>query len=338
MGAKVKFAAGVAGLLLIGGPLWPVALICFGYLALTFGLRGSAKKDSGRTSGEALRRVSALLLFALSAAAFASGGTLSPMMFFLGGVVALFWPRLTSFFRAEEVVPVENSILFRSKYLPFIWHALGELKAGSDSFPRALSSFSGTLFLFTDTGRAYALVTCCALGSRVAEAELSGQLRSWALRTRTGAFPFPLDSQAACEVFRYEYARVTRPSEDLVTAAASLSGVLVLGCSESSVREAGAYEIGGRRRSAKLPGQRRALGSPPLLWEVLESVGQKTRWPDPDSCSSLLDSLNVTRGVPLGERVKSIEGSGNGVSLKSLGGVEVQITRPQLRALVSMYS
>jgi hypothetical protein len=339
MGLLVKIIVGVMGLLLVGGPLWPMGLIFFAYLALALRPKRSSRVDSGtRRSGGRSRYMLALALFAISASAYVYGGTLAPIVFSLGGCLALIWPWLASFSPAGAVVPVEDSIVFRSKYFPFVWHALGELKPGSDPVPRALSSYSGTLLIFTDTGKAYALATCFSLGKNAAEAELSERLRASAPRTRSGAFPFPLDSGAACDVLRQDLARINLPPEDLAKAATKTSGVLVLSCAMESVREAGAYALGGRGRSAKVPGRGRPLGSPPLLWEVLEGVGKRTRWPDPDSCSSLLDSLNVTRGVPLGDRLRAIEGSGNEVSLQSLGGAEVRVTRPQLRALVSIYS
>jgi hypothetical protein len=339
MGLLMKIIGGVMGLLLIGGPLWPVGLIIFTYLAFALRRKRLSKVDPGaRRSGGRSRYILALPLFAISALAYVYGGTLSPIVFSLGGCVALFWPWVASSSLAGEVIPVEDSIVFRSRYLPFVWHALGELKPGSDPVPRALSSYSGTLLIFTDTGRAYALATCFALGKNVAEAELSERLRACAPRTRSGAFPFPLDSGTACDVLRQNSARINLPSEDLAKAATRSSVLLVLECAGESVREAGAYEIRGQGRSPKVPGRGRPLESPPLVWEVLEGVGKRTRWPDPDPYSSLLDSLNVTRGVPLGDRLRAIEGSGNEVSLQSLGGTEVRVTRQQLRALVAIYS
>jgi len=339
MGLWVKTGAVVLGVLLIGGPLWPVALVCFAYLVVTLRPKKSAGVDSVTSRGGGrYRYLIALALFTISALAFLSGGTLSPVVFSLGGGVALFWPWLASVSLAGEVVPVDDSILFRSKYFPFVWHALGELKPGSDPFPRALSSFSGTLLVFTDTGRAYVLASCFASRRKAAEAELGEQLRASAPRIGSGALPFPLDSVTACELFRQNFARVGRPTEDLVRAAMNFSGVLVLKCSKESVREAGAYEVGGRGGSAGVPGRCRVLENPPLVWEVLECVGKRTRWPEPDPCSSLLDSLNGTRGVPLSERLREIAGSGNEVSLQSLGGSEVRVTRPQFRALMTIYS
>jgi hypothetical protein len=339
MSLLVKIVVGVMGVLLIGGPLWPVGVFLFAYLALAFRPKNTSRVDSGkRRFGGRSRYILALALFAVSAMAYSYGGTLSPIVFSLGGFVALFWPWLVSFSLAGEVIPVEDSIAFRSKYFPFVWHALGELKPGSDPVPRALSSYSGTLLIFTDTGKAYALATCFALGRTAAEAELTERLRASAPRTRSGALPFPLDSGTACDVLRQNSTRISLPSEDLVKAAINTSGFLVLRCAKESVREAGAYESLGQGHSPKVPGRGQPLGSPPLLWEVLESVGKRTRWPDPDPYSSLLDSLNVTRGAPLCDRLKAIEGSGSEMSLQSLGGTEVRVTRPQLRALVAIYS
>ena len=331
-------AVGVVGVLLAGGPLWPAALICLAYLVVSFRREKRGVSSDTRVSSGRSRYVLALSLFAISATAGVSGGTLSPFVFSLGGGVALLWPWLAPFSPAEEVVPAGDSIVFRSKYLPFVWHALGELKPGSDPFPRSLSSFSGTLLVFTDTGRVYALATCFALGARVAEVKLSRELKASSPRLRSGAFPFPLDSGAACEVLRQLSSRVDLPSEGLARGATGISGVFILKCSGERVREAGIYGIGELGGTARVPRRGRTLTSPPLVWEVLDGVGKRTRWPDPDPLSSLLDSLNATRGVPLGDRLGAIEASGNEVSLQSLGGVEVRVTRPQLRALVTIYS
>ena len=177
-----------------------------------------------------IRSTLALALFAAAALAYISGSTQSPIVFFLGGTAALSWPWLAPSSLGGEVVPVKDSIAFRSKYLPFVWHALGVLKPGSDPFPRALSSFSGTLFVFTDTGKAYALATCFSLEKKHAEAELNEQLRGSASRTRSGGFLFPLDSASACDVFRWESSRIRLPSDGLLRSLTSVSGVLVLRC------------------------------------------------------------------------------------------------------------
>ena len=324
-----KLVAAVLGLLLLGGPLWPVAIVCFLYVAMT--LRPSR-------SGIHRRYLLAVALFLLSAAALALGGVLSPVLFALGGAMVLAGPALPGLLPFGEAEPVADSILLRSKYLPFTWYSLAELKPGSEPFPRALSSFTGTLLVFTDTGRTYALATCRALGRRAAEAGLNLRLKSIAPGPKAGAFLLPLDSEAAAGVLRQRLSRMKLPSGDISRHASGVSGVLLLECIGATVQRAGAYRTDGPGSSAKVPLHRRELESPQLLWEVFDEVGKRTPWPDPDTFSSFLDSLAATKGVPIADRLKALEPSGSDLSVQSLGGAEVRVTRPQLRALISLYS
>lgn len=339
MGWASKLVVGSLGFLLIGGPLWPVAVVCFLYLAIAFRpKRPPASPGSHPSSSLHGRHFLAFALFLLSAVALALGGTLSPFVFLLGGAVVLVWPVLPALRPTGEAIPVGNSIMLRSRYFPLAWHSLAELKPGSESFTRALSSFSGTLMVFTETGRTYALATCLALGRKDAETELNRRLKSIAPGPRAGAFLLPLDSEAAAGVLRQRVSRVRLPTEDFGKSASRVPGVLVLECLETVVRKAGAYEIDGPGPSVRVPSPGSRLDSPPLLWEVLDEVGKRTRWPDPDSFSGLLDSLVATKGAPLSERLRALEISGEDVTVQSLGGAEVHVTRPQLRALISIYS
>ena len=335
MGWWKKIAVGVLGMLLIGSLLWPVALACFLYLAITLWPR---REGSGPRSHVNGRLVVSLVLFGLAAVALVSGGTLSPIIFsFLGGTI-LFWPSLRALLPVGEVVPVRDSVLLRSRYFPFAWLAVAELKPGSDSFARAVSAFTGTLLVFTDSGRAFVLATCNAGSRATAEEKLIRMLRVSLPDRHSGAYLLPLDSGAAMNVLRQRFSKARLSDPDLVKAAPRFSGALVLECSDSKIRAARSFATSGPARVSALPGRGGSLDSPPLIWEVVGAIEERTRWPEPDSFSSLLDSLNATRGVPLGERLKVLESNDGDVSLESLGGAQVLVTRPQLRAIVSLYS
>ena len=333
MGRLTKLAAGLLGLLLIESPLWPVALVCFAYLAFAL-MPGRSATENGVRRRHAL----AAIMFGLALVALVSGGTFTPDLFFLGGALVFFWPSLWPLFPLGEVVAVKDSTLLRSRCFPFAWHALAELKPGSESFPRAVSSFTGTLLVFTDTGKAFALATCLAKGRKEAEERLTFQLKSALPGRGSGAYLLPLDAEAAAEALRQRLSRVALPDAGLVKTAALISGALVLECDGANVQAAGAFADKGSARAAVVPGHGGRLDSAPLVWEVLDAVGKRTHWPEPDAFSNLLDSLNATKGVPLGERLKTIEISDDAVSLESLGGALVRVTRPQLRAIVSLYS
>jgi hypothetical protein len=340
MGLWTKLIAGLLGVLLIGGPLWPLAIACFLYLAIS----PRPKRSSGRASHSPSRSSKlgryfvGLGLVIVAALALAAGGRLSPVAFLLAGLIVLLWPALAGLLPAAEAIPIRNSILLRSKYLPLRWHALAEFKAGSEYFPRALSSFAGSLLVFTGTGKSYALATCIALGRRTAEAKLHLRLRSSNPGSSAGAYLLPLDSGSSAEVLRRRLVREKLPAADLVESAPRVSGALLLECQKASVMRASAFRIDGESLTARIPGSGKEFDGTPLTWEVLEGVGKRAKWPDPDEFSSLLDSLAATRGIPLGDRLKTMEGHGDEVSVKALAGGEVRVTRPQLRAIVSIYS
>jgi hypothetical protein len=340
MGLLGKFLAGLLGLASFGLGLWPVGILFFLYMIISFrpgGSRKSGGKPRDKIPGS-WRHVIGLILLALSAVAFASGGSFSPIAFLILGVLVLSWPEVGPALPFREVVPISNSILLRSKYFPLAWHAISELKPGPEPFPRALSSVTGRLVVFAHTGKIYLLASCFALGRKEAETGLLSHFRASVLCARGGAYLLPLDADMAADVFRLKLSRLRPASVDIVQTSALVSGVLSLDCLNGSVNGAQVYEIDGPARPARIPPRGRELESPPLLWELLDSVGKRTKWPDPDTVSGLLDSLTVTRGVALAERFRTLEGSGNSVTVQSLAGEEVHISRTQLRAMVFIYS
>ncbi|GEM_PF-3789589 len=107
---------------------------------------------------------------------------------------------------------------------------------------------------------------------------------------------------------------------------------------EGFVQKAAGLEIKGRARFAVSPGPGRALEGRPLTWEVLDTVGKRTTWPEPDSFSNLLESMSATRGVPIGERLRSLDGEEGRLIIQSLSGGEVRTSRAHFRAIISVYS
>lgn len=337
MGWASRLIAFVVGLASFGAGLWVAGILCFLYLAISLRPRRSkGAANVSRVGARVPRRfVLAGGLFALSALALTSGGTLSPAMLLAAGLAVLFWPRLPVL-PIWEVVPVADSILLKSKYFPAAWCALAELKPGSEAFPRALSSFAGTLLVFTNTGKAYALAKSWSATRREAEAQLLSHFKSSALET--GAYLLPLESEAALDVLRVRLSRTRLPAGDLAESASKVSGILVLECGGERVLRASAYSVEGPSHSALFPTRSGELVSPPMTWEVLEAVGERTRWPDPDDLSNLLDSMTATRGVPAAEQIRTMEASEGQLTVQSLTGEKVHISRSQLRAIMSIYS
>jgi amino acid transporter len=80
------------------------------------------------------------------------------------------------------------------------------------------------------------------------------------------------------------------------------------------------------------------LKSPPLLWEALEVLQEKLQVQEADAYTNFLSSMCATQGEALGDRLVS-EGQAESstVLVSSLGAQQVELTRPQLRAIVSAY-
>lgn len=338
MGCGSRLAALVVGLASFGVGLWLVGALCFFCLAFSFRpvRRRSSEGKVRRGIRVAPRLIVTGVLLSVSAVAFISGGVFSPMVFFIAAVVVLLWPGLVGLLPFSEALPVKNSILLRSKYLPFSWSSLAELKPGTEAFPRAVSSFTGTLLVFTNTGKTYAVASCRSLEQKEAEANVLLQFRR--STSGTGAYLLPLDAEVASDVLRLNLLRSKIPSTDLAESASGISGILMLDCNRGTIRRAATFDVLGTSSSATVPPRGSEVESAPLTWEVFDSLSKRTRWPEADAYSNLLDSMVATRGVPIAERVRGVEGSGNRVTVHSLSGEEVCVSRPQLRAIFSIYS
>ena len=340
MGLKLKLLAVFIGLASLSLGAWLLGLICFLFFFITIWPRRSltpTAKSHGWVRISPRQALGLLLLF-LSAVAIASGGVFSPFVFFLTGASILMWPAIIRKLPLGELVPMEGSILLRSRFLPVLWCAVAELKPGSEEFPKAASSFAGRFLLFTDTGKVYSIATCFAAGRKLAEAETLDRFRRAAPSGRAGAFLLPLDSVQAADVLRPKLTRVKFPLEKLADSASRVSGAIVLESDRRTVQRAAVFEIEGKSATPSIPARPVDIESPPLTWEVFDTVGKRTRWPQPDQFSNLLDSMLATRGVPMAERVRELETSGDQVKIQSLSGEEICTTRTQLRALVSIYS
>jgi len=339
MGWKLKALVFLFGLALLTSGAWPLSLLCFLYLFLSQRRRSPSYSTEGARTRINLpwRQLIAAFLLLLSGIAFASGGMLSPLAFFAAGAALVAWPSLVRILSLAKLVPVEDTILLRSKYMPMSWCALAELKPGADQFPMGVSSFGGTILVFTDTGKTYSLARCFAFSRREAEERILTVFRLVARNGRAGVFLLPLDASLAADVLRVRVSPMKLRSDFLPASASKVSGLLTLECSDGRVRRASAFEVGTPGAPA-LPGRARDLDSRPLTWEVFDAIGKRTRWPEPDRFSDLLYSMVATKGVPLAERVRQLESSGDQLTIRSLSGDEVQTTRPQLRAIVSIYS
>jgi hypothetical protein len=218
-----------------------------------------------------------------------------------------------------------------------MWYALAEVKPGPEDFPRAASSISGTLLIFVDAGRAYTLAKCRAWSTNSALTQLLTRLKASASGHHSRAYILPLESKAASKLFLHRHSETKLP-EDFAAQASSLPGLLVVHASGGRIERASGFRISAPSNSPSLPLRCKEIANKPLLWELLETIGRRYRWPGPDAYSNLLDSVAATQGEPIGERLGGIEGSGGSIVVQSLGGERLELSRPQLRAIVSIYS
>ena len=327
-----RLIAGVAGLALtvLGGWVVGLPLLAYSLLPVFRGLRkarGSSGLSFGQTPGFLL-----LLLAGISAA---SGGKLSVPVLSSAGLAVLLWSRIP--FPGHDWAPVEESLLLRSRLVPFQWAVVSEVKAGEEDASRALSSFTGWLVVRTKTGEAHAVSTFRALGRSAAEAKASAILRGWTAPSSPGVLLLPLAGADSTKPFRNRVEEVEQGSRLLEHELSSIPELLVLDSQAGVVVRTGAYRIVGAAEKASFPRPVRGNPDRPQLWEFTSALSRHAPIGTVDELSTFLQSLAATRGLPLSQRVEELSGEGPSVKARTLTGEEVGLSRPQFRALISMY-
>ncbi|MDA4123202.1 MAG: hypothetical protein OK456_08500 [Thaumarchaeota archaeon] len=362
MGLLLKAGALLVGLLCLNVFLWPVSLLCFGYLAYSLWSATRARRIyvMDRTGGPSQapqprrdgpfrkRYVLAGVCFILSFVAYDAGGTLSPFAFAGLGAIIVLSGLLHVGPRSTGLKPVANSILLRGSSDPFLYVSLVEVKFGTAQMARALSSVGSEMMMDVSSEKVsvYLPVRVHALSMHKAEAKVAEKLgpvaRSLSARS---AYVLPLESGEAAQRLGWrlkaqdlalEYHR-----DGVVSIKSTPFDVLVLSPEGHLIRSAAAYTRRplGKERSVQLPSAGKRLASQPMLWDALEALQEKVAVPPPDSLTTFLSGVCATQGEPLGDRLVN-EGNGEkGTMLVgSMGAPGVQLTRPQLRAIVSAYA
>jgi hypothetical protein len=338
MGWMRKLLVLFVGLAFVGTGLWFLGILCFGYLILTLRsgkVKGAQPSSKGRLAVSPRYLIAGALII-LSLVAFASGGTFSPILFGSLATIVLIWPLLPFGPFLEKVVPLEDTILLRSTLVPFVWHSVAEVKPGAEDFARALASYEGRLMI-AKPGTIYAYVKAVAFDARSAEGKVTQEFRKIATSVQPGgAYLLPLDSSASSQAFRRRINRVPAAEDGLAGPGPDL---LVIDSAGGFVSRSGSYNVApGPASGSVFPDGTRTVRKSPLTWEVLESLGKRLRWPQPDSFSNLLQSVHASRQEALSERLANLESSGAKVKVQALGGDEVELSRAQLRAILSIYS
>ncbi|MDA4137419.1 MAG: hypothetical protein OK449_10535 [Thaumarchaeota archaeon] len=359
MGWLLKIGALLVGLASLTLGFWPIWVACFGYLA--YSLWSATKRRTvlvrdQRKPREApqvkrsvfkKRYIAAGFSFVLALAALGEGGTYAPWVFgFIGAAIVASGvfnrgPSLSQF------RPVPDSILLRSRWLPISWASVIEVKFGTQQMSRALSSVGNEMVMTVSSERVsvYLPLRVRAFSVPSAEAKVAERLAPIArMLSARGAFALPLDSKEAAARMDWSLRAVDLALEYGMDGATALTStpfdVLVLGPSGHMLESAAAYVVQPSRRPGYvlIPSPGRKLESQPLLWEALETLSEKHMPQTPDAYTSFLSGVCATKGEGLGERLINGGQSGPGtVLVGSLGSTQVELTRPQLRAIVRAY-
>jgi hypothetical protein len=336
MGWGLRLLAAFVMLATFTTGVWPLSLTCLLYLVYSFWPRRSRTGEPRRSRfGISPRYLLAALLLVLSALAASAGGRLSPVVFLFGGLLVILYPKLSP--SITEVVPLDGTVLLRSRHFPFRWHMAARVEPTQEELPRALASFRGTLIVSMREGKVYCVASCIALTRHAAESGLLGALRDSASKLGTMAYLLPLDPSSDEGPINFEFKASRLPKGDLAERARGVEGFLSLQVEGGAVQAVSAHvaKVASRRKAIPYPGRR--LQPQPLLWEVLEDIGKSVRWAEADPCASILESLGATRSESLGEGVDGIQGNGRTLTIRTLGGESLEIPRVQFRAAVAIY-
>lgn len=344
MGLLSKAILILVGLFALGTGLWPITLVCFLYLSRPI-WRARAKKDGPGPKGTARAgtRPSARLLVlaalgSLSVLAVAAGGRLSAAVLISLVAVVLVWPRVAPALLLDSVIPVEGTILLRSRFLPFRWFSVAEVKSGNENLPRNLSHVEGELMLDTGSRAVYYLARARAFDEASARAKVLSEFRRAArYASPNGAYLLPIDGAAACEKFRSRLSREPFDASQFANERSPIPDVLVIRSRGGFVEGISAYSAYEPRARGSVIPDAAVTKERPLLWEILERVGKTHPWKQPDPKAEFLESLFLTKGAQLSERTSSLRGSAEMIAVETIGGSPLEFSRPQLRAILSIY-
>ena len=358
MGWLVKGLALVVGLVSLTLGLWPLSVSCFGYIG--YSLWSSARRGTVYVKHEtrASRRsrvkiglfkrryvVSGILLL-LAGAAFTGGGTFSPWVFLSGGLIVAASGFAGGGPGSSEVLAVPDSILLRSRWRPFSWTSLVELKFATGDMARSLSAVGSEMMMTVRSGNlsVYLPIRVRAWSAPAAESKVSERLAPVArVLSSRGVYALPLGSQEAAKSLDWSLrsADISGYGADGVASLNSTPfDVLVLTPSGHFLESAAAYVTMQNKGPGhcRMPGKGKKLENRPLLWEVLRTLAKNHSLQSADALTGFLSSMSATRGENLGDRLDGGDRTKDGkVALASLGEAEVELTPPQLRAIVRAY-
>jgi hypothetical protein len=286
------------------------------------------------------RYVVGCVLFLIAAVASKSGGTVSPVVFVLAGAVLVSWSHLRRLGLHNRVVPVRDSVLLRSRLLPFAWHALVEVKLESLGQTRGIAALSGRLLLFAGkTPSVFQVVSVFAPGYRQAEEAVAKKLRLESrMLSQRGAHLLPVDSADAATRLYHVLERLNVGTDDFEAVSSLPFDSIVFRVQDGRVVSHRAFNVLEPNGVATIPAPDLTYSRDPLFAEVVQEIGEKHGWPGPDEFSPFLASLDASRSEPLVDRFQMKDGTGERLTVETPGGSQVRLTRAQLRALARIYA
>ncbi|MDG6947164.1 MAG: hypothetical protein JRN44_01415 [Nitrososphaerota archaeon] len=337
--------AAMAGLAALSVGAWPFSLVALFYLFYSFRPKGE-QSAPGQGQGAPIgprrpwgRYLLGVTLFLLSAVAFGAGGTLSPIVFCLGGLAVLLWPAMKKGM-ASRVAPVKESVLLRSTACPLLWYSMAEVKLESQGQTRGITALDGSLLFYSGKATSvFLLVRVRALGCRRAEEEVVRAFRMGSrMLSQRGAHLLPLDSSDAAQKLSFALERLHIGTCDVKGLASLHFDVLALRAREGAVVSRRAFLISEPAASPFIPDSDLPLPRPPLLAEVVDAIGERHGWQAPDEYSAFLAAMDAARGEPLADKIRTKGESEGKVAVETPGGTEVMLTRAQLRAVARIYT
>jgi len=349
MGWLGKPLAGMLALILLGAGVWQVALLIFAWLLIPPIYRAWRRKPASQNGGKPrgrfpVRYVLGGFLFLLALLGYLAHGSFSPLVFGSLGVLVVLWGRLPTTALGSTLRPVKESVLLRSSPLPFLWVAVAQVKPLTRDMGRALAGVNGTVIVSaSETPSIYVVVERRALSERSAEEAILASLREAALHlSALGAYLLPLDSKQAMALFQPSLEASKLGKVDWSNAVAfGTYDTLAIRQDNGFARSLGLYRKveRGREGRGRIPSPSQELTHPLFLMEVFKAIGSRLIWPNPDQYTAFLSSLLATSGEPVGTRILDAGGGSQSqiVVVKSQGSPPVELSRPQLRAVVRMY-
>jgi hypothetical protein len=307
----------------------------------------SPNEETGRRgSRSSLRYIVGGALLLLSLVALGEGGTFSPLVFAAPGLILIFWDRVWRSAQFSTFRPERESVLMRKPDFPFLWFALAEVKFATRNVATALASIDERIIVANyEKPMVYVLFSGVELNHKRAEGKLLEKMRETQMTVAPlGAFLLPVDSERAVASMSFSTKPVKVDTEALSHSLFTLPyEMLSIRPKDGYVDSLGVYVRKEDRRKAGeivVPAPRQKPSRRPLLWETLRLVERKLRWPEPDAKTAFLGTMFATREETIGERIVEAGNTPDArvMTVRSVGSPQVELTRPQLRAVVRVYA